>query len=45
MPLLYMPEDIPKDNELYRRAVKIEGMAIAFKAWQSFSMFVKEKHF
>ena len=35
IPLLYMTADIPKDIEFYRRAVKINGMAIA---WDLFNV-------
>ena len=39
IPLLYMTEDIQKDTEFYRRAVKINGIAIA---WDVFDVCDKE---
>ena len=40
IPLLYITEDIQKDDEFYRKAVKISGMAIA---WDVFDVCDKEK--
>ena len=39
LPLLYMIEDIQKDIEIYRRAVKINSIAIA---WDVFDVCEKE---
>ena len=39
LPLLYMTEDIQKEIEFYRRAVKINGMAIA---WDVFDVCDRE---